>query len=162
VTNTFTSIGAAWNAASPTFLRDILRAKAQIMALNLGYNPNTLLVNDTQFAYLMTDATLTNTWRRETTANPVYTGAVESVAGLNIIVSPAVTAGNAFVLDTTQLGGMADESDGAPGYAISDLSVQVKSIRNEKEDSWDLQGRRKTVPIIQEPAAAVKITGLVI
>ena len=53
---------------------------------------------------------------------------------------------------------MADELDGAPGYATSDQGVQVKSIRNDGEDSWDLQGRRKTVPVIQEPAAAVKIT----
>jgi hypothetical protein len=161
VTNTIAA-GAAWNAATPAILRDVLRAKGQIAALNLGYNPNTLVVNDTQFAYLMTDVTLTNTWRRETTDNPVYTGSVQSVAGMNIIVSPAITAGNAYVLDSTQLGGMADETDGAPGYAVSDLAVQVKSIRNEKEDSWDLQGRRKTVPVIQEPAAAVKITGLVI
>jgi hypothetical protein len=154
--------GAAWNAATPTILRDILRAKGQIAALNLGYNPDTLVVNDTQYAYLMTDTALTNTWRRETSDNPVYTGSIESVARLNIIVSPAIAAGAAWVLDSSQLGGMADEADGAPGYAVSDLAVQIKSIRNEKEDSWDLQGRRKTVPIIQEPAAGVKITGLVI
>ena len=57
---------------------------------------------------------------------------------------------------------MADELDGAPGYAVSDLAVQVKSIRGETTDSWDLQGRRKTVPIVQEPGAAIKIinTGL--
>lgn len=161
VTQTF-AVAVAWNAASPTFLRDILRAKAVATALNLGYNPDTLLVNDTQYAYLMTDSTLTNTWMRESTTNPVYTGSVERVAGLNIIVSPAVTAGNAFVLDSTQVGGMADETDGAPGYAVADLGVQVKAIRNDGEDSWDLQGRRKTVPIIQEPGAAVKLTGLVI
>jgi hypothetical protein len=34
-----------------------------------------------------------------------------------------------MVLDSNQLGGMADEVDGAPGYAVSDLAVQVKSIR---------------------------------
>jgi len=161
VTQTF-AVTTAWNAASPTFLRDILRAKAVALALNLGYNVDTLLVNDTQYAYLMTDTTLTNTWRREATDNPVYTGNIERVAGLNIIVSPAVAAGNAFVLDSTQLGGMADEMDGAPGYAISDLAVQVKAIRKDEQDAWDLQGRRKTVPIVQEPGAAVKLTGLVI
>jgi hypothetical protein len=161
VTQTF-AVTTAWNAATPTFLRDILRAKAVPTALNLGYNPDTLVVNDTQYAYLMTDTTLTNTWRREATDNPVYTGSVQNVASLNVIVSPAIAAGSCYVLDSTQLGGMADETDGAPGYAVSDLAVQVKSIRNDGEDSWDLQGRRKTVPIIQEPGAAVKLTGLVI
>jgi hypothetical protein len=163
VTNTFSvtaSSGVAWNGVGPSILRDILRAKGQIAALNMGYNPNLLVVNDTQYAYLMTDTTLTNTWRRETTDNPIYTGSVESVAGLNIVVSPTIPSGTAYIVDSTQLGGMADEVDGAPGYAVSDLAVQVKAIRNEGEDSWDLQGRRKTVPVIQEPAAAVKLTNL--
>lgn len=159
VTQTF-AVTTAWNAASPTFLRDILRAKAVVAALNLGYMPDTLVVNDTQYAYLMTDTTLTNTWRRETTDNPVYSGEVEQVAGLNVVVSPAIASGNAYVLDSKQLGGMADETDGAPGYAVADLAVQIKSIRRDEQDAWDLQGRRKTVPVVQEPGAAVKLTGL--
>ena len=68
-------------------------------------------------------------------------------------------ADNPWVLDSTQLGGMADEVDGAPGYAVSDLAVEVKSIRKDTEDAWDLQGRRKTVPVVQETGAACKITG---
>jgi hypothetical protein len=106
VTQTF-AVTTAWNAATPTFLRDILRAKAVPTALNLGYNPDTLVVNDTQYAYLMTDTTLTNTWRREATDNPVYTGSVQNVASLNVIVSPAIAAGSCYVLDSTQLGGIA-------------------------------------------------------
>jgi hypothetical protein len=38
--------------------------------------------------------------------------------------------------------------------------VQVKAIRNEKADSWDLQARRKTVPVVQEPGAAIKLTNV--
>ena len=56
---------------------------------------------------------------------------------------------------------MADEMDGAPGYAVADLAVQVKSIRKEGQDAWDLQGRRKTVPLVQEPGAGYEITGVV-
>jgi hypothetical protein len=152
--------GGVWTGATPTILRDILRAKAVIAALNLGYAPDTLVVNDVQYAYMMTDTSLTNAWRRETTDNPVFTGTVETVAGLNIIVSPNLPATTAYVLDSTQLGSMADETDGAPGYAVSDLAVQVKAIRNEKADSWDLQGRRKTVPVVQEPGAAIKLTNV--
>jgi hypothetical protein len=153
--------GTAWTAASPTILRNILLAKATVAKLNLGYNPDTLVVNDDQYAYLLTDATLTNTWRRETDSNPVTTGRLgQQVAGLNIVVSPALASGTAYVLDSNQLGAMADETDGAPGYAVSDLAVQIKAIRNDKTDSWDLQGRRKTVPIVQEPGAGIKITGI--
>ena len=159
VTQSF-AVTTAWNAASPTILRDILRAKAIPLGLNLGYNMDTLVINDTQYAYMMTDSTLTNTWRREATDNPVYTGEVERVAGLNIIISPNLPANTAYVLDSQQLGGMADEMGGAPGYAVSDLAVQVKSIRRDDQDAWDVQARRKTVPVVQEPGAAVKLTGL--
>lgn len=163
VTQTFNVTGTGggvWTGATPTMLRDILRAKAVIAQLNLGYMPDTLVVNDVQYAYMMTDTNLTNAWRRETSTNPVFTGSVQSVAGLNIIVSPNLPATTAYVLDSTQLGSMADETDGAPGYSVSDLAVQVKSIRNEKADSWDLQGRRKTVPVVQEPGAAIKLTNV--
>ena len=153
---------AAWNGGSAKFLQDVLLAKAVIVGLNLGYNPDTLAINDAQYAYLMSDTVITNALRRETTDNPVYTGEIERIAGLTIVVSPAIAANGAMVLDSTQLGGMADEVDGAPGYAVSDLAVQVKSIRLEGQDAWDLQGRRKTVPVVQEPGAAVKITGTAI
>lgn len=159
VTQTFdvTAQGGVWTGATPKILQNILRAKAVPLALNLGYMPDTLVVNDAQYAYMMTDATLTNAWRRETTDNPIYTGQVESVAGMHIIVSPNLPATTAYVLDSTQLGGMADEMDGAVGYSVSDLAVQIKSIRKDEQDAWDLQGRRKTVPVVQEPGAAVKL-----
>ncbi len=115
-------------------------------------------MDDAHYAYLMSDTNITNAMRRETTSNPIYTGQVDNLIGLNILVSPNIGA-NPYVLDSTQLGGMADEMDGAPGYSISDLAVQVKSIRKDSQDAWDLQGRRKTVPIVQEPGAAVQITG---
>ena len=43
---------------------------------------------------------------------------------------------------------------------IADLAVQIKSIRKDENDAWDLQGRRKTVPVVQEPGAAVKLTSV--
>lgn len=118
--------------------------------------PNTLALNDTQYAYLMSDERFTNALKREDSTNPVYTGEVEKIAGLIITVSPSITT--PLVLDNTQLGGMADETAAMPGYAVSDMAVQVKAIEHEGNDSWDLQGRRKTVPVIQEPGAAIEIT----
>lgn len=162
VTQTFdaTSFGGVWTGATPTILRNILQAKAVIVGLNLGYHPDTLVLNDTGYAYMMSDPVITNAWRRETTDNPVYTGMVETVAGLNIIISPAIPINASYVLDSTSLGGMADEVDGAPGYSVADLAVQIKSIRKDENDAWDLQGRRKTVPVVQEPGAAVKLIGI--
>jgi hypothetical protein len=157
VTNTF-AVPTTW-ATSTTIMRDIFRAVAQVVALNQGYVPNVLALNDVAAAYVMSDPTITNALKREDSSNPVYTGQISSLIGLTIVTSPSIPTGQAWVLDSTQLGGMGDEMDGAPGYSVSDLAVQVKSIRKESQDAWDLQGRRKTVPVIQEPAAAVRITG---
>jgi hypothetical protein len=157
--NVTTSV--TWNAGvTAHILQDILLAKAHVYAKNLGYKPDTLLVDDTHYAYMMSDTNVTNALRRETTDNPIYTGTIEVIAGLTIVVSPSVAfTGKPLVLDATQLGGMADEADSAPGYAVSDLGVEVKSIRLESNDAWDLQARRKTVPIVQEPGSACTITG---
>jgi hypothetical protein len=157
VTNTF-AVGTAWTT-STVIMRDIFRTVAQIQALNLGYKPDTIAVNDVAAAYIMSDPTITNALRRETTDNPVYTGEISRLIGLAIVTSPTIPTGQAWVLDSKALGGMADEVDGAPGYSVGDLAVQVKSIRVDEKDAWDLQGRRKTVPVVQEPAAAVRITG---
>lgn len=159
VTETFdvtANSGAAWTAASPTILRDILEAKAVVVGKNLGYMPDTLALNDTAYAIVMSDEKITNALQRETVNTPVYTGEIERIAGLTIVVSPSITT--PLVLDSQQLGGMADEQADAPGYAVSDLSVQVKSIRVDSADKWDLQGRRLTVPVVQEPGAAVELT----
>jgi hypothetical protein len=150
---------AAWTTATPSILRDILLAKAKVFGKNLGYKPDTLVVNDTEYAYMMSDTAVTNALRRETTDNPIYTGTIEVLAGLTIIVAGSNSFGTTgpVVLDSTQLGGMADEMDNAPGYAMSDLATEIKSIRLEANDAWDLQGRRKTVPVVQETGAMVQI-----
>lgn len=161
VSTTLTTGNGAWNAATPKVLQDILLAKAQVVGKNLGYKPDTLLVDDLHYAYMMSDTNVTNALRREVSDNPIYTGQIESIAGLVIVVSPNIgglnTAGQPYILDSTQLGGMADELDSAPGYAVSDLGVEVKSIRLESNDAWDLQARRKTVPVVQEPGSACKL-----
>ena len=154
-----TTAGGVWSTSTTAVpLKGILTAKAAIVGRNLGYNPDTVAVNDTGYLYLMTDVGLAALLRRETTDSPVYSGEIDRIAGMDIIVSPTIPSGQAVVLDSTQLGGMADEMDGAPGYAVSDLAVQVKSIRLDANDAWDLQGRRKTVPVVQETGAAQIVT----
>lgn len=161
--STTQAVGAAWTTAGGTgvvMLRDILQAKAKILGKNLGYKPDTLVVNDLEYAYMMSDTAITNALRRETTDNPIYTGTIEVLAGLTLVIAGSNFFSNGpIILDSTQLGGMADELDNAPGYAVSDLAVEVKSIRLDANDAWDLQGRRKTVPIVQEPGAACQLTG---
>lgn len=151
---------AAWaTLATANPFSDVQLAKAKINALNLGYKADTILMDDLHYAAFTANTIVSNLLRRENVANPVYTGELDMIAGLKVIVSPNLPTSDVWVLDSTQLGGMADETDGAPGYSIADLAVEIKAMRKDEIDAWDLQGRRKTVPFVQEPGAAVKITG---
>lgn len=159
---------ASWagTGSTPQILRDIARAKANIDKLNQGYSPDTLVVDDVTYANFLSDAGIANLLPRETGSTPVQTGSWMTVAGLRVLVSPYVSGGNttsaiALVLDSRALGGMADESLTGPGYVSTNgVGVQAKTIRKDETDSWRLRCRRVTVPIVLEPAAAWKITGV--
>lgn len=157
-----TAAGTAW-ATSTGILRNIETAKAAILDLNQGYNPDTILMSSNKYALMASDATVSNLRRREATNNPVYNGEIDVIGSLNVVVAPLSSlpggTDDVWVFDTQQLGGMADEVDGAPGYTVSDMAIQTQSERAAKRDGWDMWGRRKTVPVIQEPAAGIKITG---
>jgi hypothetical protein len=158
-----TATAGSWDnatAANRKPLEDVLLAVQRIEDRNQGFRPDTLVVSPKGYTYLMLNDGIAQLRQRETTTNPVYTGEIETVAGLTVIKTPSLTT-TALVLDSQALGGMADEMDGAPGYSVADLAVQIKAIRQDDLDAWDLQGRRKTVPIVRESGAAEEITGVV-
>lgn len=162
-----TAASASWKADTGTnIFRDIMLAKANILALNQGYEPDTVVVDDLTFANMVSDSRFQNLLPRERTDGVIYTGEFPVVAGLTILPTPNIFGGGtssavAFVLDSTQLGGMADEDLGGPGYvSAGGVGVQSKMIREDKKDQWLGRCRRVTVPVVLEPAAAWKITGV--
>lgn len=159
-----TGTAGIWDSATLATrkpLDDILLAIQAIEDRNLGYHPDTLVVSTKAYTYLMLNDSIAQLRKREVNDNPVYTGMIESIAGLTVIKTPNMpVATSAYVLDSTQLGGMADETDSAPGYSVADLAVEIQAFR-QQEDCWELQGRRKTVPVVQETGAGQEITGVV-
>jgi hypothetical protein len=152
---------AAWTASTAEILRDLLLAVADVRALNEGFEPDTVVVTDEVFAFVMSDSIIASAVSREDPSAPVYTGALPIIAGLRILTSPHVPfSTEALVLDSTQLGGMADEQLGGPGYTGALGGVQTKSMRKDDNDRWDLRARRVTVPVVTEPEAAIRITGV--
>jgi hypothetical protein len=146
--------------ATATPFYDISKAKAQVRKLNLGYEPDIVVMDDDRYAALMNNQVVAGLMRRENEQNPVYTGEYQVIAGLRIVVTPNLpVTSTVIVADSSQLGGMADEESASPGYAKTDMGVEVKAIRKEEADKWTLQGRRITVPVIQEPGAGYRITG---
>jgi hypothetical protein len=157
----------SWDNATPANrkpLDDILLGIQFIEDLNLGYKADTLVVSPKGYTYLMLNDAIAQLRKRESSDNPVYTGMIETVANLTVIKTPNLpVATRAWILDSSQLGGMADEAADAPGYAQFGgfAGVEVKSIRKEGQDAWDLQARRLTVPFVQETGAGYEITGVV-
>ena len=155
---------AAWapGTASTNPLYDIAKGVAVIRALNQGYDPDIVVVDDTTYAKLMNNTVVLTAMAREDKSNPAYSGALPGpLAGLRVLVTPNLpTASTAILLDSTVLGGMADENLGGPGYTGQVKGVEGKTIRNELNDSWRLRARRVTVPVVIEPACGYVITGI--
>jgi len=157
----------SWDNATPANrkpLDDILLGIQFMEDLNQGFKADTLVVSPKGYTYLMLNDAIAQLRKRETSDNPIYTGMIETVANLTVVKTPNLpVATRAWILDSTQLGGMADETGSAPGYAQMGgfAGVEVKPIRKEGQDAWDLQARRLTVPYVQEVGAGYEITGVV-
>lgn len=161
--NVTATIAAAqtWANAAASIFRDIELAAAQVMDLNMGYSPDTLLMSTSKYALVMSDPIIASLRRRESTDNPVYGGQIESVGGFKIVKTSAgnLPSNDVWLIDSRQLGGMADEVNNDPGYATGQHNIQVQTQRKPERDGWDLWARRLTVPIVTEPGAGVRITG---
>jgi hypothetical protein len=159
-----TAAAAAWTGATAAqILKDVALAKANILGLNQGYDPDTVVVNDVSWTNAMVAFVAAGYVPRETaTANPAMTGEFPTILGLRWLASPNIpTANTALVLDSQQLGGMADEDLGGPGYSSAGgVGIQVKTMRKDETDEWRIRCRRVTVPVVLEPASAWKITGV--
>lgn len=154
---------APWDGSgtTPQILRDVLRAVANIRALNQGYEPDTVVVDDATWANVMSDDKIANLLSRESKDTPIYTGELPKIGVVRILPTPNLpVAKAAFICDTNALGGMADENLAGPGYSGAVSGIQVKTIRVDDNDKWKVRSRRITVPVVLEPAAAWKITGV--
>ncbi|MFC0504232.1 hypothetical protein [Micromonospora costi] len=160
VTNSIAA-SAAWNAASPMLFRDVELAAAKIVDLNQGYNPRAVLMSTTKYALLITDPAIAALRRREASDNPIYGGDIDRLGKYEIVTTAVANlpSDDVWVYDPDQLGGMADETEVDPGYATLPNNLQYKTKRIDERDSWDIWARRITVPVVQEPGAAIRLTG---
>lgn len=160
VTNT-SAATASWSANNAVIFRDIEKAAATIVDQNQGYKPDTVLMSTTKFALASSDQIIASMRRRETTDNPIYGGTLTSIGEYKVVYTSVgnLPSDDVWVLDSTMLGGMVDESNADPGYVTVERGIQVQTERVPSRDGWHMWARRVTVPIVVEPASAVRITG---
>jgi hypothetical protein len=141
---------ASWSGAGAKILLDLLTAVAKINNQNQGYNADTLVLDDFHYATMMNDQTVQTAMRRETVDNPIYSGHMGRIAGLDVMVTnngPNSAVG--FVLDRSLLGAIADERPLTSG-----------SWWLPETEKWRLRALRTMVPMVIEPNACVQLTGI--
>lgn len=162
VTASAAAPAAASAMTAQQWITTVMLAKQNIVSLNQGYDPDTVVLEDIPWGYAMAAFISAGLTPRESSSTALLTGEFPTILGMRWLATPNVpTAGVGLVVDSEQLGGMADEDLGGPGYVkIAGVGVETKTIRDDENDQTRLRARRVTVPVVVEPAAGRKITGL--
>ncbi len=156
------AVVAAWSAATADPFLDVMLAKAQVDALDEGFDPDTIVMPDLLYARMVANKGVLSGLARESSNTVTATGEVLAIGNLTLMRSARLGAGvGPIILDRTQLGGLGYENIPSPEYEGDPANgVQTWSRRDpDGNDQWLIRGRRPVVPIVQEPACAVKITG---
>lgn len=161
VTNSSPAAASWATATAKQIFKDVALAKAAVIDLNLGYDPNVVVCNTVSWVNAMATFADAGYLPRESGSAPVFTGEFPTIDGMTWMCTPNGAVSNAaMVVDNTCLGGMADEDLGGPGYVGAENGIETKSIRDDEIDGYRLRGRRVTVPVVVEPQAARLITGV--
>lgn len=148
----------AWTTGDAV-VAGVLMAVARVKSLDQGYEPDAIVLRDEQYARAVARLSAAGLFPREAD-NPLVTGEWPQVLGLTWMATNHSPTTNPLLLDRGQLGGMADENLGGPGYVrAGGVGVETKSIRDEDTDSYNLRARRVTVPVVLEANAGIQIVG---
>ncbi|MDI9889968.1 phage major capsid protein [Microbacterium sp. IEGM 1404] len=157
VSSTFAS-EAAWTTAGSA-VEAILTIQAERAELGLGFELDTVVLRPAQYAKVIAMLIDDKALPRESGATAIQGSLPVDALGLTWATTPHFQGANPLLVDRDNLGGMADEKLGGPGYASAgDFGVEVKTIRDDDAEGYKLRGRRVTVPVVTEPLAGVQLT----
>jgi hypothetical protein len=155
---------AAWSSGSADPFLDVMLADSVVQDLTQGYETDTLALTVTLYARLVANQKVIAGLRRESSNTVTESGEVLQIAGktLRPVPTSRMPAGvGAMLLDSSQLGALGYEDIPSPEYQGSADGIQSWIRRDPNAtDSWLLRTRRTVVPFIQEPGAAIKLTGV--
>lgn len=157
------AVSAAWNNAAADQLLDVLLAGAVVDSLDEGFTVDTIALKPIPWARLVAATKVLENRPRESGDNPMVTGTLLSFAGLDFLKTNAMPSGVEVMLaDTQQLGSiMWEDQGGAYSGSAGDVDgVESKIIRLDKRDGVRIQVRKVQEPVVTEPGAGVKLTGV--
>lgn len=157
VSSTFAS--GAWTTAGAA-VESILTIQAERAELGFGFELDTIVLRPSQYAKVIGMLINDKSLPREQGETAINGSLPVNALGLTWATTPHFQGANPLLVDRDNLGGMADERLGGPGYASAgEFGVEVKSIRDDDTEGYKLRGRRVTVPVVTEPLAGVQLTG---
>ncbi len=155
VTQTSAAVGN-WTTAT-AIVESVELAKARAEESGEGHVLDTIVLKPSHYAKVMAVLADGNYLPREQN-NPLTSGWPQ-ILDLTWLRSPHVPSNNPLILNTSELGGMADEDLGGPGYSKGYAGIETKAIRKDENDSWLLRARRVTVPVVTDATAGTTLTG---
>jgi len=157
VSSTFNS--GTWDSAGAA-VESILTIQAERAELGLGFELETIVLRPAQYAKVIGMLIDDKALPRESGETAIQGSLPVNALGLTWATTPHFQGTNPLLLDRDNLGGMADEKLGGPGYASAgSFGVEVKSIRDDDTEGYKVRGRRVTVPVVTEPLAGVQLLG---
>lgn len=157
VTSSFAS-PSTWTTAGKA-VEALLSIQQTRADLGLGLELDTVVLRPAQYAKVIGMLVDDKALPRENGETAVQGNLPVNALGLTWATTPHYSGTNPLLVDREQLGGMADEPLGGPGYSrAGEFNVEAKSWRTEDNDATTLRARRVTVPVVTEPLAGVQLT----
>jgi hypothetical protein len=142
---------STWGTAGSDPLSDIATAAQLVYGPDMGYLPDTILLNPYNHAAAIKNTTLRTALPREDTTdrNPIFGGHLNMLEGLDFYLSNRVPQGTCYILEGGRVGSYSEE---VPEYyqVLDDPRAETKYIH----------GARVIVPYVTDPQSCVKMTGL--
>ena len=151
---------AVWTGASAKPFLDIELAAASIADEDLGYEADT--VPDVPHPLRPRGFGAPAVAAARDRGSVLTSGNLPTIAGLTLAPAKLPTGVDALVLDRRVFGYMGYERIPSPEYDGDPATgIETWARRDpDANDSWLVRGRRPVVPIIDNPNAARKITGV--
>lgn len=146
-----TDTGTDWSdGTNGDPILDLAQGRSVIDDADLGYMADTILINPAQMVDLIGRKDVRDALPRESlTGNPIANGQLNGFMGYTWYVTNRVAAGTAYILASTMAGSLRDE-----------LPLYSRVIDQQERERWLVQAARVTVPIVTDPKAVLKLTGL--
>lgn len=164
-----TLAGSDWGTATDAApVRHFLQAVANIRDLQEGYDPDTVLLDHNKFVEWAGNEKVLALLARYTGGDAEFTEGGTGIylpgANLTILSQPTGTAvTDPLVFDSTQFGSIVrKESDPTDDDGVQIFSTYYDATKVSpagQSEVWRLSTKREREPIVQEPQAAVRITG---